>query len=795
MRKLIFNLLCLVFLLWWSAPDATAMASKELLVNGSLDMNGTNEAPAGWSSWNDGAHSPDTGTARSPTNSWALWSDGGIYQDVLLDIYPGEVIKAGGYLLTPGADALRGGGKRGTIELEFYTGNTLVTNCPASPAIDSNSPPDTWVYASVSAVMPSNATKVRVTVRCSNSASGDGRFLADDVSVTNQTCVQNLLGNGTLDFVSGTAPVGWYSWNSAIGPENTTYLTGPNAWTTWDEGGIFQDVTSGFEVGDRLEFGYWALQPSSDPFVGIGPASQMRLIFYNAQGGTIEVNWAMPYLMATNAGSSWSFRTNLDEWVFSHNISRVPADTTRVRIEIRQHSFEYGSGRFIADNAFLANLCHESNLLVNPLLNGAGAAPDGWSQWNEGSHDQDTNTWRSGFNSWSIWWDGGIYQDVRDRCEPGYPVTFSAYLLTPASDALRNGSKCGTVNLEFYAGNQLLSTASASNSINQDSTRNSWILCEGGALAPFGTTSARLVIRCDNASSGDGRFYVDDPVLRAIGPAYKNFGASAMMSYGGFGDHGPPPHDSNWSNFTVMDTGIHTTGDGAMIHLWGCNWKWMDANVGATQQYQVTPDTLLEFDFMSDGAQGEVNGVGLAGHTNIDVFVFGPEVFFQIYGTETYSNQTFHNYPGSGWKHYEIPVGQYTTNRLYAIVFANEADGGQNTSVYYRNMRLVENYWARAAVRDSDLDGSSDWQEGIAGTDPQSPSSRLDAHVGQNTAQNQVVQWPSASNRTYTIYRSVDSMTNFTQRAAGVVATPPNNSYTDTVSGLSRVYYRVRAKK
>jgi hypothetical protein len=771
------------------------MVSTDLLANGSLNMNGADEAPAGWNSWNNEAHSPDTDTARSPANSWAFWSDGGIRKDVPLDIYPGEPIEVSGYLLTPGSDALRGGSKCGSIELSFYAGDTLVLSCPASPAVDSNSPPDTWIYSSVIAVMPTNATKARVTVRCSNGASGDGRFLADDISVTNRSCLQNLLANGSLTRTAGIAPDGWLSWNSNFGPETNIFLTGPNAWTVWNEGGIYQDVTSGFAPGDRLQFGYWALQPSSNPFVGIGPASQMRLLFLNSEGGTIEANWAMPYLMATNTGSSWMYRTDLDEWVYSHNISRVPSNTARVRIEIRQHSFEYGSGRFIADNAFLANLCHESNLLANPLLSGSGAAPDGWSQWNAGSHDPDTNLWRSGFTSWAFWWDGGIYQDVKDGLEPGYPLAFSAYLLTPSSDALRNGAKSGLVQLEFYAGAQLLSTHTASNSISQSSAKDSWVLCEGGALVPFGATAARLVIRCDQASSGDGRFFVDDPTLKVIGPAFKNFSTSAMMSYGGFGDHGPPPHDSNWSNFTVMDTGIHTTGDSTLLHLWGCNWKWMDANVGATQQYQATPETVLEFDFMSDGAQAEVNGIGLAGHTNIDVFTFAPEVFFQIYGTETYSNQTYRNYPGSGWKHYEIPVGQFTTNRFYALVIANEADGGQNTSVYYRNLRLVENYWSRAALRDSDADGSTDWQEGIAGTDPQSPSSHLAAQMGARGTLSQVVQWPSASNRTYTIYRSLDAVTNFSVRAADVSATPPINAYTDAVSGLNRVFYRIRAKK
>lgn len=773
--------------------SAQASMSTERLANGALSMNGSDEAPAGWTSWSNNAHGPDTVIARSATNAWSFQSDGGIYQDVLLDVYPGERIKAGGYLLTPGSDPLRNGTKTGVIELSFYAGSVLVTNYAASPAIDTNTPPDTWLYSSVEATMPSNATKARVTVRCTG-GTGDGRFLADDVSLTNRTCLQNLLANGSLSYESGVSPGSWLSWNSSFGPETNIYLTGPNAWTIWDEGGIYQDVTNGFAVGDQLAFGYWALQPSSDPFVGT-PASQMRILFYNTSGGTIEINWAMPYLMATNMGSSWSFRTNLDEWVFTHNVSRVPSNTVRIRIEIRQHSFEYGSGRFIADNAFLANLCHESNLLVNPLLSGSGVAPDGWGNWNDGSHDPDAGTWRSAFNSWAFWWDGGIYQQVESGWEPGHALTFGAYFMTPASDALRNGSKRGVVQLEFYSGEQLLSTVVASNVIDSSSAQGSWIQCAGGAIVPFGASSVRLAILCDNASSGDGRFFADDPYVTSGGPGPRSF-SGRVYTYGGYASGGnPPPHDKTPTNFLAMDTLAHNTGDGTMLHLWGCNWKWMRISTNIAAQYQVTPDTVLEFDFMSEGEQAEVNGIGLSGHGDVDITNFAPGVFFQVYGTETFSNQVYRDYPGSGWKHYEIPVGQYTTNAFYAFVIANEADAGQDTSVYYRNLRLVENYWLRAAIRDSDGDGSSDWEEGVAGTDPASATSRWGAVVGSGPTQGPVISWISSSNRTYTVYRSDGSMTNFTPLAQDLPATPPLNVYTDTVSGVDRAFYRIRVRK
>lgn len=785
-------IVCAGLLMAGLVSDAVAFSSPDLLANGSLAAGSSDEQPAGWASEIDTAHGPETQTWRSASTAWSFSGDGSIHQDVLIDVYPGDTVRASGYLLTPEADALRGGDKCGMIELAFFSGDTLLAAHTGTPVIAASSPSDAWIYVEAEGCMPSNTTKARVIVRCANGASGSGRFIADDLSVTNRTHLPNLLLNSGLRHVAGLAPENWLPWDEAVGPDTEHYITAPNGWAVWDEGGIYQDVTNAFAVGDTLMFGYWVLQPSSDPFDTMGPASQMRLVFYNAAGTQIENNWAMPYLKATNTGANWSFRTNLDEWVFSHNRSRVPANAVRARIEIRQHSWEYGNGRFIADNAFLANLAHESNVLVNPVLHGDGESPSGWRQWNEGSHGADTNTHRSPGNSWAIWWDGGIYQDAFEGLDPTYSVTFGAWLQTPGWDALRNGAKSGVVELRFYAGSELLSTYEASNSIHQSSARDTWTLCEGGAVIPEGATAARLVVYCRDAADGNGRFFVDDVYLRSGGPAFKSFTGSLMGSYGGSGI--PRPYDKNYTNYMIMDAGAHFSGDGRMLRLWGCNWKWVTAGPSASPFYEITANTILEFDFMSDGEEGEINGVGLAGETSADMSVFAPRAFFQIYGTETFSNQTYHNYPGSGWRHYEIPVGHHTTGNIYGIVIANQATNEQATSVYFRNLRFVENYRARAVIRDSDVDGCSDWHEWIAGTDEMDGTSKLIVQSSSAAAHDIVLQWPSASNRTYSLYRSENLPDGFAPIATDLAATPPGNAYTDTVSAVQRVYYRIQAK-
>ncbi|HEY8240738.1 MAG TPA: hypothetical protein VIH35_04790, partial [Kiritimatiellia bacterium] len=76
--------------------------------------------------------------------------------------------------------------------------------------------------------------------------------------------------------------------------------------------------------------------------------------------------------------------------------------------------------------------------------------------------------------------------------------------------ALRNGTKYGIIQLEFRnSSDQVISTASTAQ-INSSSQKNSWLSRSATATVPSGTVKLRIVVRCNNWTSGDGRFFADD---------------------------------------------------------------------------------------------------------------------------------------------------------------------------------------------------------------------------------------------------------------------------------------------
>ena len=148
--------------------------------------------------------------------------------------------------------------------------------------------------------------------------------------------------------------------------------------------------------------------------------------------------------------------------------------------------------------------------LLNGELTGTGAAPTSWVSWNDTQHDPDTGTVRSAPNSWVFFGDGGIYQDITSGFSVGQVITFGGYMRHNSSDALRKGLKNGVIQLEFRtAADVLISTASTAQ-INRNSAKDTWLSFQSTGTVPSGTGRVRLIIRCNNASSGDGRFFADD---------------------------------------------------------------------------------------------------------------------------------------------------------------------------------------------------------------------------------------------------------------------------------------------
>ncbi len=89
-----------------------------------------------------------------------------------------------------------------------------------------------------------------------------------------------------------------------------------------------------------------------------------------------------------------------------------------------------------------------------------------------------------------------------------------------------------------------------------------------------------------------------------------------------------------------------------------------------------------------------------------------------------------------------------------------------------------------ASDPDSDGDGYSDVDEFIAGSNPSNSASYFS--ITNLSVGNFVLEWPVFSNRVYQVYRT-DSLTNAFGTVGNLIYYP-QNSYTDSVPGVSRFY-------
>ncbi len=94
---------------------------------------------------------------------------------------------------------------------------------------------------------------------------------------------------------------------------------------------------------------------------------------------------------------------------------------------------------------------------------------------------------------------------------------------------------------------------------------------------------------------------------------------------------------------------------------------------------------------------------------------------------------------------------------------------------------------------DADGDGASNLAEYKAGTDPTNPNSVFRVSITNDSAGGIRVEWPSSPGRVYTVQRSSDLLTGFTNLQANIPATDPQNIYRDTNAvAPGRFFYRLR---
>ena len=143
------------------------------------------------------------------------------------------------------------------------------------------------------------------------------------------------------------------------------------------------------------------------------------------------------------------------------------------------------------------------------------------------------------------------------------------------------------------------------------------------------------------------------------------------------------PQDTNEAVVTYSDNGHE-------VKLENNSWKSLDIT-----GYTVTENTRLSFQFRSS-EEAEIQGLGL---DNDDDLFNDRNTIFQLYGTQTFTNQAFNDYQGlndpqatDGWKDYNISLGQYFTGEYDRLVFVNDNDTADNLGgeAQFRNIVLSE---------------------------------------------------------------------------------------------------------
>ena len=132
------------------------------------------------------------------------------------------------------------------------------------------------------------------------------------------------------------------------------------------------------------------------------------------------------------------------------------------------------------------------------------------------------------------------------------------------------------------------------------------------------------------------------------------------------------------SSYSNNDPGsASVSSNGLSITLTSNSWKSINLS------YDVTPNTVLEFDFSST-SEGEIHGMGFDTDNGAS-----SDRIFKVFGTQNWGIIDFDNYAG-GTQNYQIPVGTFYTGNFDRLVFANDDDVDASGNATFSNIKIYE---------------------------------------------------------------------------------------------------------
>jgi hypothetical protein len=191
--------------------------------------------------------------------------------------------------------------------------------------------------------------------------------------------------------------------------------------------------------------------------------------------------------------------------------------------------------------------------------------------------------------------------------------------------------------------------------------------------------------------------------------------------------------------------------------------------------------------------------IGLGADVNVGFFDIGFTFAFPFYGqchrTFRLSSNGYLSFtsvkPTDGGAMMRLPSGQAPAN-LVAFLW-DDLDPSQGGSIWYQlvdaNTLVVE-----FVDPDDDNDGMSDADEAVAGTNPTNALSvlRIVNSAFRAPSSEFVISWQSASNRRYRVQAATNLLSGFTLNLrTNILAIPPENVHTDSVSGAGMKFYRI----
>ncbi len=175
-----------------------------------------------------------------------------------------------------------------------------------------------------------------------------------------ETAGANLLSNPELNMSgSAEAPPSWTSFDDGSHEADIWHYVSPtNGWMFYWGGGLYQDVTSGFAIGERYTFGGSFWMEGSNPLRNGDKYGVIQLEFYNATNGLIESATAYPTINSNSVK---------DTWFGSAGSAVVPPGTTKMRVLVRCNVPTAGDGAFTADDIFLKEVPAVAEKFTGPM--------------------------------------------------------------------------------------------------------------------------------------------------------------------------------------------------------------------------------------------------------------------------------------------------------------------------------------------------------------------------------------------------------------------------------------------